>query len=177
MRNARTGLVMIAATALGGIAGPAGAGVTEPWVELHFAAADHPSVQCADGTLVGIGFEVRRRWLGFSDSDGAPTRDQLQRRYDGVIERLDTGATLPFGHGTVNTTFDYVRGIVTQSGSYRSVAWPGEGIVMHSVGHEVFDLETDQLLSEAGPKVDEVSNPELLCAAFGLPGGVSLESR
>ena len=72
---------------------------------------------------------------------------------------------------------DFADGTRTISGTGRSVTMPGVGKVLHDAGHVILDNESDEVLFEHGPVVNEATpeGAQLVCQAMGLSGGTPLE--
>ena len=134
-----------------------------------------PVVECDEGVKIGLGFDVKYLiHLTFTGDD--LVRERLILNYTGHFENLDTGEQSTPVHGTANTVTDYVNGTRTTSGTGRSMTMPGFGKVLHEAGHVVFDNESNEVLFQKGPAVNEATpeGAKLVCQAMGLTGGVPL---
>lgn len=146
--------------------------VTRGSVSLPIA----PAVECGDGAIVGLAFDVVYTEHTTTDASGALVRTRLTIRYDGAFVDLFTGARSDTVHGTANSMLDFTTGLHTVSGNQRSLTVPGEGKVLHEAGHVVLDLESGDALVERGPKLGEVTveGAEAVCGLFGRTGGSPL---
>ena len=87
------------------------------------------------------------------------------------FESLDAGERYTFRRTRI-VTLDFVDRTFTSVGNYRTVTMPGAGIVLHSAGIYVKDLDIEGLFyHQAGPKLDEwAAGPNAVCSLFGLDG-------
>jgi len=126
---------------------------------------------CEGGAEVGLGFDIVRNTHEYSDSTGTVVRIKRNVNYTGIFTLMGTDQTVTF-QGARIVTIDLVTGSFTSVGNYRTLTQPGEGIVLHSAGREIFDENFDPVFS-SGPKYDELS-PEAqsdICGLFGLQAG------
>ena len=122
---------------------------------------------CADGGTVSGPLEgtiVRHEKV---DRDGYVVKEILNMEYKMTWTLSTTGESVS-PHGTRHIVLDYVNGTFSDSGTYRTLTAPREGFVLKVAGRLVEDLETEELISKAGPSVAETD--ELVCALFGLEG-------
>ena len=87
------------------------------------------------------------------------------------FESLDAGERYTF-RGTRIVTLDFVDRTFTSVGNYRTVTMPGAGIVLHSAGIYVEDLDVEGLFyHQAGRKLAErAAGSDAVCSLFGLDG-------
>ena len=138
---------------------------------LSWAPSDEVVATCADGTEIGLGFDiVRNRHFTYGDN-GEVLRELRNINYVGIFENLSTADRYTF-RGTRTVTWDFVAGTFTSTGNYRTVTQPGQGAVFHTTGREVWDLVTDTLIDKTGPAYDEWSEgaQAVTCGLFGLAG-------
>lgn len=126
---------------------------------------------CADGSEIGLGFDLVRNTHDHYDRDGNLLRTRRNVNYTGIFENTETGEQYTF-QGTRIVTLDYVKGTFTSAGNYRTVTMPRAGVVLHEAGIYVEDLDVEGLrYHEGGPKLDEVAaGPDAVCSLFGLDG-------
>ncbi|MBF4761882.1 hypothetical protein ISU07_01975 [Nocardioides islandensis] len=167
---ARTLLVTGTVAAATLVAGSASASVTNTRSEVHFAPADAVVATCADGSEIGLGFDIVRNIHDTYDDDGTLLQESRNVNFTGIFENLSTGEQYVF-QGTRIVTFDFVAGTLFGRGNYRTVTLPHAGVVLHAAGMQVIDLETGLLMESAGAAIDEwVAGPGAVCSLFGLEG-------
>jgi hypothetical protein len=159
----------VAAIAL--VAGPADAATNTNREAVSWPTTDEVVATCADGSEIGLGFDLVRNVHDHYDRDGELVVQRRNVNYIGIFENLDTGERYTF-RGTRIATFDFVDGTFTSTGNYRTVTMPGAGVVLHSTGISVKDLDVEGLFyHQAGPKLDEwVAGSDAVCSLFGLEG-------
>jgi hypothetical protein len=123
---------------------------------------------CEGGVEVGLGFDIVRNVHEYSDSTGTVVLIRRNVNFVGIFSLMGTDRTVTF-QGARIVTQDLVTGTFTSVGNYRTLTQPGDGIVFHSAGREVFDENFDLVFS-AGPKYDELSPGAQsdICGLFGL---------
>lgn len=139
---------------------------------LSWAPADEVVATCADGSDIGLGFDLVRNVHLFTDASGEVVKESRNVNYTGIFENLDTGERYTF-QGTRIVTFDLVAGTFTSRGNYRTVTMPGAGTVLHEAGMYVEDLDVEGLFHhQAGPTFDEwdAGGADAVCSLFGLAG-------
>lgn len=154
------------------LAGPASAATSVERTHLVWSADDPEAVvaTCADGSQVGLGFDIWRNTVVRSDADGSAVSETRTNTYVGSFVHLTSGEVYTF-RGTRIVTFDFVRGTFTSRGDYRTVTMPGAGVVLHDAGIQVDALEEELVLFSAGPKDDEFTlGADAVCSLFGLDG-------
>jgi hypothetical protein len=137
---------------------------------LSRPTTDEVVATCADGSEVGLGFDLTRNVHNFYDSDGELVRQSRNVNYVGTFENFGTGERYTF-RGTRIVTFDFVNGTFTSRGNYRTVTMPGAGTVLHAAGIYVEDLDVEGLFyHQAGPNFDEWApgGDAAVCSLFGL---------
>lgn len=144
---------------------------------VFFPAEWAPVAQCGGGEVIGLAFEVDFTRHEMYGSDGEVLRERLTMVYKGWLEDLSSGERSGPVMGTRNILFDYVADRYTNSGNMRSMTLPGVGKVFQYSGHEVWELEADELIVKHGPTVDELSpgGAVTVCQAMGLSGGIPME--
>lgn len=150
-------------------AAPAGAARVDR-ASLSWPASDEVVATCADGSDIGLGFDLTRNVHDRYDKSGELVSQTRNVVYTGYFENLDTGERYPF-HGTRVVTLDYANGTFTSRGAYRVVTMKGEGAVFLAAGRYVEDLDVEGVFySSSGPKFDEYSEggQQVSCALFGL---------
>jgi hypothetical protein len=160
----------VTALALAGtlVAGAASASDNVTREELHFAPSDVVVATCADGSDIGLGFDIVRNVHYTYDDAGNLVTEMRNDNFRGIFENLGTGEQYVF-QGTRIVTFDWVAGTLFGRGNYRTVTLPHAGVVMHASGMQVVDLVNDILVKSAGPAFDEwVVGPAGVCSLFGL---------
>ena len=167
---ARTLLVTGTVAAATLVAGSASASVTNTRSEVHFGPADEVVATCADGSEIGLGFDIVRNIHDTYDDDGNLLQESRNVNFTGIFENLSTGEQYVF-QGTRIVTFDFVAGTLFGRGNYRTVTLPGAGVVLHAAGMQIIDLAAGLLVESAGPAIDEwVAGPDAVCSLFGLQG-------
>ena len=138
---------------------------------MSWPTTDEVVATCADGSEIGLGFDLVRNVHDHYDRDGELIVQRRNVNYVGTFENLDTGERYTF-RGTRIVTIDFVDHTFTSAGNYRTVTMPGAGIVLHSAGIYVEDLDIEGLFyHQAGPKLDEwAAGPNAVCSLFGLDG-------
>jgi hypothetical protein len=170
--------VLVRATAIAGtitaagltLAGPVSAAQNLNRESASWAPADEVVATCADGSNIGLGFDLVRNVHDHADASGEVIRQTRNVNYIGIFENLSTGERYTF-RGTRIVTFDFVEGTFTSRGNYRTVTKPGEGTVLHSAGIYVEDLDVEGLFyHRAGPTLDEWApgGDAAVCSLFGL---------
>jgi len=137
---------------------------------LSWAPSDEVVATCADGSPIGLGFDLVRNRHLHTDTSGEVIRETRNVNYTGIFENLDTGERYTF-QGTRVVTFDFVASTFTSRGNYRTVTMPGAGVVLHTVGIYVEDLDVEGLFyHQAGPRFDEWTPGAAgaVCSLFGL---------
>jgi hypothetical protein len=162
------GLVAASVTLAGASAASAAQNVNRE--SLSWPTTDEIVATCADGSKVGIGFDLTRNVHDFFSADGEHLRQSRNVNYVGTFENLSSGERYSF-RGTRVVTLDFVRGTFTSRGNYRTVTMPGTGTVLHAAGIYVEDLDVEGLFyHEAGPGLDEWApgGDAAVCSLFGL---------
>ena len=159
----------IALAATAALAGPASA-ADNSRSSLSWPTTDEIVAVCDDGAEIGLGFDLVRNVHVFEDRDGTVVRESRNVNYTGTFENFATGERYEF-QGTRIVTFDFVARTFTSRGNYRTVTMPGAGVVLHTTGMYVEDLDVEGLFHrEAGPRLDEwtAGGTEAVCSLFGL---------
>ena len=161
-------VLAVCAASLLAVAAPVAAAENTTRQEVSFPP-DQVVATCANGVEIGLGFDIIRNVHRYYDDAGNLVKESRNINYTGIFENLSTGEQYTF-QGTRHVTFDFVAGTFTSTGDYRTVTQPGDGTVLHSAGREVFDLINDALISQSGPKDDELSDGAVagICGLFGL---------
>jgi hypothetical protein len=137
---------------------------------LSWPTTDEIVAVCDDGAEIGLGFDLVRNVHTYDDRAGDTVRESRNVNYTGIFENFATGERYEF-RGTRIVTMDFVEGTFTSRGNYRTVTMPGAGIVLHTAGMYVEDLDVEGLFHrEAGPRLDEWTEggSEAVCSLFGL---------
>lgn len=164
-----TAVPAIALAATAALAGPASA-ADNTRSSLSWPTTDEIVAVCDDGSEIGLGFDLVRNVHVFEDRDGTVVRESRNVNYTGTFENFATGERYEF-QGTRIVTFDFVARTFTSRGNYRTVTMPGAGVVLHTTGMYVEDLDVEGLFHrEAGPRLDEwtAGGTEAVCSLFGL---------
>jgi hypothetical protein len=98
----------------------------------------------------------------FSDA-GEPDRIHAHVQLHGVLTNLSIGATLR-DHGAFSADFDLTDGTVTETGISFLYSVPHQGLQLATNGRLVFDLETGDLLFQAGHFDLTPTNLTLICS-------------
>lgn len=163
--------LVVAATALTVtvMAAPASADTTTR-ESLSWPTTDEVVATCEGGAEIGLGFDLTRNVHDKYDGSGELTRQIRNVNYTGIFENMATGERYTF-RGTRIVTFDFVDRTFTSQGNYRTVTMPGAGIVLHTAGIYVEDLDVEGLFyHQGGPVFDEWSEggAAAVCSLFGL---------
>lgn len=137
---------------------------------LSWAPSDEVVAVCDDGSEIGLGFDLVRNVHVHADRDGEVVREVRNVNYTGIFENLGTGERYSF-QGTRIVTFDFEAGLFFSRGNYRTVTMPGAGVVLHTTGMYVSDLDVEGLFyRQAGPVFDEWTEggAAAVCSLFGL---------
>lgn len=126
-----------------------------------------PAAEC-DGFTVLEHVEGTIKVSTHFDKNGNVVMDIARFRLRHTLSNSETGASLfspdagidkvtikPDGSGTAATIGVIARIVV-----------PGEGLVFANIGRIVFDLNTGEVLSVAGPHDDFANLPAILCSAL-----------
>lgn len=101
------------------------------------------------------------------DREGNLTRLSFHANYDTIYYSDADSDSFLASHGEVeNTHIDYIDGTIAVTGVIYKLTIPGYGVVFHEAGRLVIDLETDEILFEAGPSDFHDENLDALCAAL-----------
>ena len=149
----RLTLIALVAIALLGVGNASVAfAKTPPLHEVFFNDPDFalPDIDCGSFTIRETSFEDRVDVITFFDDTGEPVRIHLHVSFSGVLTNLSTGETLR-DHAAFSQDVDFVDGTATVSGVQFHYTVPHEGIGLATSGTAVFDLETGDILFQAGP--------------------------
>lgn len=152
-------LSTLASTAQAALAAP-------PQIETFHLEGSYEVGICPSGvTLLGT-YTEDVRLITFFNEAGDPVSIQVHVQYVAVVTNTETSQTVrDHAHGTV--FIDPIEGTRVNVGLFYSTTVPGLGVVFHDVGKLVRDIETGDILFEAGPHDvlhgDEVA---LFCAAL-----------
>ena len=172
-RHARLALVPLLALAGALAAAGSAAAADNSRGALSWPTTDEIVAVCDDGSEIGLGFDLVRNVHDFTNRDGDVVRQTRNVNYTGIFENFSSGERYTF-QGTRVVTFDFVEGTFTSRGNYRTVTMPGAGVVLHTTGIYVEDLDVEGLFHrEAGPRFDEWSpgGDDAVCSLFGLSAG------
>jgi hypothetical protein len=161
-----TGLTLAGAL----VAGAASATDNTTREEVHFAPADEVVATCADGSDIGLGFDIVRNVHLTYDDEGNVIKEMRNVNFTGIFENLATGEQYIF-QGTRIVTFDVEKDLFFGRGNYRTVTLPGTGVVLQAAGMQLEALSEGLLYRAAGPAIDEwVAGEDAVCSLFGLAG-------
>jgi hypothetical protein len=108
-----------------------------------------PDIDCGTFTIRETSFSNRVHVTTYFNDAGDPIKVRVHIEFEGVLTNLSTGKTLR-DHAAFTNTFDFAKGTLTQAGVSFNLKVPHvEGKVVEK-GRLVFDLETGELLFEAG---------------------------
>jgi len=168
--TARTLVVGGLLLAASSIAGPAAASENTNRQEVHFPTSDEVVATCADGSDIGLGFDMVRNVHDTYNDAGDLVREQRNINYTGIFENLTSGERYTF-QGTRIVTFDFENNLFFGRGNFRTVTMPHAGVVLHAAGVLKESLEEGLLYKSAGPWITEwVAGPDAVCSLFGLAG-------
>ena len=149
----RLTLIALVATALLGVGNSSVAlAKTPPLHEVFFNDPDFalPDIDCGSFTIRETSFEDRVDVITFFDDTGEPVRIHLHVSFSGVLTNLSTGETLR-DHAAFSQDIDFIDGTAMTSGVQFHYTVPHEGLGLATSGTAVFDLETGDVLFQAGP--------------------------
>jgi hypothetical protein len=151
------------------IAGSAAASENTNRQEVHFPT-DEVVATCADGSDIGLGFDMVRNVHDTYNDAGELIKEQRTINYTGIFENLTSGERYTF-RGTRIVTFDFENDLFFGRGNFRTVTMPAAGVVLHATGMLKETLEEGLLYKNAGPWITEwVAGPDAVCSLFGLAG-------
>ena len=145
----------------------AGASAAPPEVETVHNEGTFTIGPCPSGVTLVETYTEDLRIITYVNQAGAIVRVQEHFDYEGEVTNPETGQTVKDpAHGV--RFFDFVAGTRGPVGLYYSTTVPGVGLVFHDVGRLVRDLDTGEVLFEAGPHdVLHEGDVALFCAALG----------
>lgn len=157
--------ILVAAAAAGALAlGPTTAASAVVWhpIEGHDGLV---LATCADGSQILSGATIGRyAETPVLDADGTMTGLVLMLKYSLEFVHSTTGQVID-GTGNSRIVFDFVDGVHTDTGNYRTVTMAGEGWVLKEAGRGVFSLEDGALLDFDGVFDGDAAQ---LCPYFGV---------
>jgi hypothetical protein len=132
-----------------------------------FTGVDECSALGYDFTITAE-FQIRRSVTDFYDNSGTLLREVVHVTFVGSETNDVNGKSVPV-NGQRHIVFDFVNGTITETGVLRHVTVQGQGIILHESGRVVVDLETEELLFEAGPKELFQGDLTALCEVLADP--------
>jgi|GEM_PF-2698574 len=128
---------------------------------------------CADGSTVQGPLDGEASFHERWDKEGNLVSLAIAMEYKMTWTLSSTGESL-HPHGTRRLLFEFEKGTITDTGSYRKLTIAGEGAVLNYAGISIYDLATDATLYHKGPDVADGGDPsasnDLVCGLFGLDG-------
>jgi hypothetical protein len=103
--------------------------------------------------------------IEFFDRHGNFVRDQIHINGAGTLTNQDTGKTAFFSFHYMDALHE-VNGTLMFIGLPMKVRLPGKGVVVLDAGRLVLDLETDEVIFEAGPHPFFYEGIALICEAL-----------
>jgi hypothetical protein len=148
----RVTLIALVATALLGVGNTVALAKTPPLHEVFFNDPGFalPDIDCGSFTIRETSFEDRVDVITFFDDSGEPLRIHLHVSFSGVLTNQSTGETLR-DHASFSEDVDFVDGTDSASGVQFLYTVPHDGLGLATTGTVVFDLETGEILFQAGP--------------------------
>ena len=150
----------LAAVALGAPAASASAPAVERWSEPYSDSFDCGAFVNEWSGTEGV---TVKDWF---DAAGELSRFTLQVRFREVDTNSETGDSVVL-HGSVNETYDFVAGTRTVVGAVYMGSQRGAGTFIHDSGRLIENVDTGELISEAGVHEGYFAGvDELVCAAL-----------
>ena len=132
-----------------------------PFDNVGFFVAD-----CGDFNAL-LDFTIQGHFIGHSDQDDNPVRVNEHIEFPNDIYYNSESPDISFrGNAVQNTQVDLVDDTLAIAGLQFKLTIPGQGVIFHEVGRLFIDLETNDVLMQAGPSDFLDENTAALCAAL-----------
>lgn len=132
---------------------------------LDFAFSFVETGMCP-GLTLEFAFEGTRTRMLYYDRDGNERQLVIHVRSTGTYTNLDDPSLVLTSSSIRNITFDYANDTFTDTGAYRNVTAPGEGIVLQQTGRWLETLD-ETPLAISGPHEEWLGQVDAFCAALG----------
>ena len=140
-----------------------------PPLKVNFGPDDFVGLFVADcGTFNALlDFTSQGHFIVHFDQDGNAVAVNQHIEFPADIYYNSTNPLIFFaGNAVTNDNFDLVDNAVATSGLFFKLTVPGHGVVFHQVGRVEINLETEEILFQAGPADFDDGNVAALCAAL-----------
>ena len=128
---------------------------------LGFLVAD-----CGDFNVL-LDFTVQGHFIVHFDKDDNPVRVNEHFEFPNDVYYNSESPEISFtGNAVQNTNVDLVDNNIAIAGLQFKLTVPGQGVVFHEVGRLFIDLNTGDVLMQAGPADFSDGNTAALCAAL-----------